>query len=370
MSQAPAKTASRSNSIAFLRLLLATLVIFSHASDLGKFPPDFLAQLSGGRWNFGGLAVDGFFFLSGLLITQSYVRLRSFPRFAWHRFLRIFPGFWVCLAVTAFVFAPIVYWYQVGSLQGFFSTDHADGPVRYLYANALLQMNQYTIDGLLKYVPFPGAFNGSLWTLASEFKCYIVIGVLGAIGILGRGRFAVLVAFLAMWLLNISPDVFHRVLQTVPFFSAALPIRDYLDWTVYFFLGSVTFFYRDQVALDWKLFVVAVLTIPTLMSATYFEVLLPFALSYALFWLAYRLPIRSADRYGDFSYGVYIYAFPMMQLLAFFQLNRFGYWPFVVLTILFTIPLAVLSWHLIEGPAMRLKDIRFPAFFSAVKSSS
>src|SRR6478735_3203794 len=102
----------RSNSIGFLRWALAFVVIFSHAGPLGGF---YGGQSLGNQWtdqqSFGGVAVAGFFFLSGFLITKSRMGRRTVFRFFWRRSLRIFPAFWAALLFTAFVLAPIAFWH-------------------------------------------------------------------------------------------------------------------------------------------------------------------------------------------------------------------------------------------------------------------
>jgi peptidoglycan/LPS O-acetylase OafA/YrhL len=91
----------RHNALAALRLGFAGLVALAHAWSVG-----FGHQPRIGQTDVSALAVDGFFVLSGFLVARSWLRLQSFRRYAWHRFLRIMPGFWVCLVVTAAVVAP------------------------------------------------------------------------------------------------------------------------------------------------------------------------------------------------------------------------------------------------------------------------
>ena len=91
------------NSFDALKLVLAGLVVIDHGVILQ----------SGGVHTVNGtalgeFAVDGFFVLSGFLVCRSYLRLNSLPRFVWHRVVRIMPGFWACLLVTAFIVAPLV----------------------------------------------------------------------------------------------------------------------------------------------------------------------------------------------------------------------------------------------------------------------
>ena len=100
----------RSNSIGFLRWLMAFMVIFSHAGPLAGFygGHDLGTQISDEQ-SLGGVAVAGFFFLSGFLITKSKMGRASTPRFFWRRIMRIFPGWFLILIITAYVLAPIAY---------------------------------------------------------------------------------------------------------------------------------------------------------------------------------------------------------------------------------------------------------------------
>jgi peptidoglycan/LPS O-acetylase OafA/YrhL len=110
------------NAFAFLRMVLALLVIVCHCFALGGVGTDPLARITEGQHSLGETAVAIFFLLSGFLITRSGLRSRSVARFLWHRFLRIFPGYWVCLAVTAFLFSPLFELIK----HGVFSVDAAD----------------------------------------------------------------------------------------------------------------------------------------------------------------------------------------------------------------------------------------------------
>ena len=116
-------------------------------------------------------------------------------RFAWHRFLRIFPGFWVCLLVTAFGLAPLVALYEHGTLSGFFT--HPAGPFDYVFRNITTGMNQYTISGLLADTPYgrlsgEGVWDGSLWSpLIYELSGYGLVALLVVTLVFKRARWVV-----------------------------------------------------------------------------------------------------------------------------------------------------------------------------------
>ena len=114
----------RSNGIGFLRFFLASVVIWSHGYPLGGFGGDPIFRFSRGNETGGTLAVAGFFVLSGLLITRSYGTTQHIGRFLWHRFLRIFPAYWICLIAVAFGFAAVAFIHQHGSLAGFLTSNN------------------------------------------------------------------------------------------------------------------------------------------------------------------------------------------------------------------------------------------------------
>lgn len=349
---------SRNNSIAFLRFILAILVLFSHNYVLGGFGRDPLQVFSHGQQTFGGVAVAGFFFLSGFLITQSYQRSRSIWRFLWHRVLRIFPGFWVCLFITAFVFAPLVCLLENGSLTAYLHAG-TDGPIQYLTSDVSLAMQQFGIAGLLVQIPYPGAFDGSLWSLQVEFTCYVALGILGILGIVTRYRFIMAGLTLCVWTVAITPHIVQSI-QPLALLLVIFGRGPVFQPVVYFFVGALCFLFRDKVTLHWAVFVIASLIILVTLAIGGSGIVFPLAVPYVLLWLAFRLPIRNFDRHGDLSYGVYIYAFPVQQLLATLQIYRDGLPLFLGLTCALTIPLAMLSWRLVEQPCLRFKGAQLP----------
>jgi peptidoglycan/LPS O-acetylase OafA/YrhL len=348
----------RSNSIGFLRFFFASIVIWSHAYPLGGFGLDPVSHFSKSAESAGTLAVDGFFLLSGFLIARSYESIGKLGRFLWHRVLRIFPAFWVCLLAVAFGFAPFAYLHQHGSLVGFIAEEH---PWSYVGHNSLLWMRQYNVGGLLAHVPYPLAFNGSLWTLPFEFLCYLTIGLLGLIGILKRKPIVVLSVSLTLFVCYAVPISLRGLLHG----PLAFPIllegngRLVLEVCVYFFIGASSFLYRAKVPMrGWIAFFCAIVVVIALPTRAYAAVL-PFSMAYAIMYVAMRWPPRSFDRRADLSYGLYIYAFPTQQLLTLYGVNALGIVPYFVVTAVITATLAGASWFAIEKPSLSLKHVVF-----------
>jgi peptidoglycan/LPS O-acetylase OafA/YrhL len=341
----------RKNSFGFLRFCLATLVIFSHSYTLGGFGTEGIFGST--QESYGGFAVYNFFILSGFLITRSYINSSSIWCFLWSRFLRIFPAFWTCSIVTILIFAPIIFWMENGSLYGYFNIE-SNNPLDYFRANFLLQMRQYGIANLLKNIPYPLAFNGSLWTLIYEFKCYLLVGFIGWLGILNKQRIIVICLFTFLWLAYLIdigiPGFASRVF---PYFSDVYVLR----MTMYFLAGATYFLFMENIIVSKKIFLVAIVLTIISLKSNFYLLIAPLTLPYILFLLAFKLPFSSFDNYGDFSYGLYIYAFPIQQMLSFFQLNTRGFTLYFTLSVLVSIIPSVLSYYLIEKPCLKFKNI-------------
>ena len=181
--------ASRRNSLNFLRLVFALMVIASHAVPLGYFGTEALHD----RTTLGTVGVLGFFAISGYLVAQSADRNRP-GRYLWRRFLRIFPGFWVCLIVTAVLFGTIG-WLQVHHPACGVTCYLTNNTPHYVVDNFWLKMNRPYIPGTATYQGLP-LINAPLWTLFYEFLCYLLLAALSMTRLL-RQRHVVLALTIA-----------------------------------------------------------------------------------------------------------------------------------------------------------------------------
>lgn len=365
----------RDNSLGLLRLLLATAVVVAHARILGFGTHEFGYRLTGGQTDLGKISVFGFFVLSGMLITRSGNRL-PFGRFLWHRALRLLPALWVCLTVTALVVAPFLYWRQQGGLTGFWH--HADAPLHYIQANATIRPQQTLISGILERGMAKGhvydlGFNGALWSLQYEVLCYLGVGLLvlaGArSGALTHARRAILLvtAFLGFCVLRFSLEDPLKGALTLRMHEGAIvtPIVGgfIYDWVCYlgfaFGIGMLIEVYKERIPVSAPLALLSALTMAATLRFGFFFVLGVPAFAYLLLWLAIRMPkpLRAVGRKHDYSYGIYIYGFVMEQAVATLGGARWGYVPYLALVLAATLTAAVLSWHLVERPALKLKDV-------------
>jgi peptidoglycan/LPS O-acetylase OafA/YrhL len=338
------------NAIGLLRFGLALLVMVHHTRVLGGFGSDPVLRFARGQADLGVFAVAGFFTISGFLVTRSAER-SSLARYLWHRTLRVFPAFWVCLLVIALVFGPFFWLHDHGTLAGYADTADAP-PLGYLANNVFLLINQTQIDHLLAGNPYPNAVNGSLWTLVYEFSWYLVVAALALFGLLRR-RVVVLglVAFLVVSdLLVVAP------LREIPVLGYA-----FTRFGLAFSLGMAAYLWRERIPLDDRLAALAAVVFVVTLRFGFFSSAGMAALAYGVLWLAWRLPLRRFGTRHDLSYGVYIYAFPVQQTIALLGGHGLGPPLFLAASLAGTLPLAFLSQLLVERPALRLKDAQVVA---------
>ncbi|SCF11467.1 acyltransferase family protein [Micromonospora chokoriensis] len=357
------------NAFGVLRLAMACGVIVAHAGPLGFAEGNVGATSFGQQSDLGTMCLYGFFLISGYLITDSALRstLRQYVR---ARILRVFPGLWACLLVTAFVFAPVAALYENGNLDGFWG--HPEGPFDYVLTNIAASMEQFPISGLLADTPYgqvvggPSAFDGSLWTLRYDLAFYGIVGILVVTSVLHRAPRAVLVLTGVSYALILA-DFFaaptwssrppqHGAIGPFPLIGAFAA-----DWTLMlgflFLLGAAARLYAHRVPMNRELAVLAsVVLVGSLWLGGFFAVGLP-AFAYLVLFAAVALPKRwsTISRTNDYTYGLYIYGFPVQQMIALFGGARFGMIGYILLSLLGALVFAVLSWHLVERPALGFK---------------
>lgn len=331
----------RANGLNLLRLILAGSVIAWHGISLGGYErPDSIGFLS-------ELGVDGFFAVSGFLIVRSWCNRTSVWRFSWHRFLRIMPGFWVCLVVTAAV-ATVIALVAGRDMQAFFDDPHS--PLRYVLANSRLNMKFHDIAGTPSLgVPYPGYWNTSLWTLWWEAQCYISVAVIGLIGAAWKrlNRWAALPVLLL--------PLAYGTVQLISGSEIGHPVR----FALMFAAGALLYLFADFVPVTpGMLLVAAAVTVPLLFFVPNYQPVAALPLAYLA--VAGSTFFRSPELIcqHDVSYGVYIYGYVVQQVLAILGVYRLGYTTFVAAALVLTAGVAVASWLLVERPAMRIKNAR------------
>ncbi|MCK9920315.1 acyltransferase family protein [Frankia sp. AgPm24] len=338
------------NCLSAQRLMFAWVVLLLHGLALSGHHTPAL-----GKHEYDAVALDGFFAISGLLVTHSARRL-PLRRFIRHRALRILPGFWVCLIFVAFVIAPLGWLHVHGTLHGYPLTG-PHGALHYVTDNALVRMRFYDIGGTPTgtFFPAPGstaplAWDGSMWSLWWEVQCYLGILALALVGLLRRRPVLVIGAItLGLALVEaLGP-------------AGILPARlspDMFRFALNFLAGSIVCLYADRIPVSGRIAAVAGVVFVGSHFVQDMPLISAMPLAYLCAYLGIRVPLHRLGTRRDLSYGLYIYGFPIQQLATVYGLHRQGILVYLPVTVVVTVVLAAASWYLVEAPALRHKSPR------------
>ncbi len=343
-------TSSRSNNFNLLRLLFAALVLLSHAPEItdndGRREP---LHLLFNTLSFGDVAVDGFFLLSGCLIVQSWQRTPELLDFLKKRALRIYPGFVVAALVSALIVGPLAavpayYFGHFDLLQ---------------FLKSVLLLRQPTVPPVFAGMYYP-EINGSMWTIAYEFRCYLLVAAWGICGLFRR-KWLWLTLTVVFVLLLLAPGFVSRV----RFPGESLLQQFYLiddpgltvRLTAFFGVGGCFALFRERTAFKplW-----ALLAAGALCACLFNYKIAPFGAAtfgaYLLFWFAeVQSPLLARfRRLPDISYGVYLYGWPVEKLQVWFFPGISPWLVFGLACVLCT-GLGLASWFGVERPFLRLK---------------
>lgn len=345
----PELFAAPNHGFAWIRMIGALLVIYGHSSPLvgsGElFPPEWPVQPDEG-------VLMGFFALSGFQITESWMRDPHALRFAVKRVLRLWPPMLTVSVGMALIAGPMITTLPLGE---YFRAHETWG---YIVNNAGLLTLRHDLPGVFESNPWPDAVNGSLWTLPMELLAY---GGLFALLLLGTARkdfrWLTVVALIGL-------IAWDRHLEQTPGAESAgsllsVPVESLVAFLVAFALGVLLNLYRiplSPLAAGAGLVVLVVMGNNITASA-----FMAFAVSYAVivaghFWPS-RLTVPGVWVNG--SYGVYVWGFPVQQLLAMAGIG--DQWLMLICAAPIAYVLGTLSWKYVEDPTMRLRHLLDPA---------
>jgi peptidoglycan/LPS O-acetylase OafA/YrhL len=341
----------RDNNFNLIRFLAAALVLFSHSWPLTGTGGEPLERLAG--FSLGHLAVDVFFAVSGFLVTGSLLGRGRLGAFLRARTLRIFPALLVSSALTAFVLGaflttrPLSLYFRDIDTWRYALQDATCWPWRIVYG----------LPGVFAHVPYPDAVNGSLWSLPFELDMYAALALAGLLAFTGPRllperwlRPLVLASAVIMILAYTGNEIFD--------YAPGFNRRQFIRLAALFATGASFYELRERIPLTRVAFAASLAALAaSLVWGHVSRFLYPLALEYAVLWLAF-VPagaVRAYNRLGDYSYGFYLWAFPVQQCVVAWRPGT-SLFALTALAIPPTLVLAVLSWHLLEAPMLALKD--------------
>ncbi|MFE7416411.1 acyltransferase family protein [Rhodococcus sp. NPDC057529] len=325
----------RHNGLSTIRLLLASTVVLWHSFPLTghDISPEGLREVV------GSFRVDAFFAISGFLVLRTWNRNPTVRTYLRARAYRLLPAFWVNLIVTAFVIAPIATQVAGGDVIALFRGEHSAW--RYVVQNSTTWVFFYDIDGTPNNVPFPGAWNGSIWMLKWEVAAYVGLLIIGITGVV-RKRLLILSLAAAFWVLVL--------LNSVTELSPSNNFHEASRFGLMFSVGAALWAYSDKIKVDWRLSVISCLGILIGVWLPDYRLSAAPSLAYLVFWLAVHMKNAKFIRRNDYSYGIFLYSFPVQQLILCLGFPYRSPVLFFIFALTLTLPFAVASWHLVEKP--------------------
>ncbi len=328
----------RNNNFNLVRMLAASAVLISHA-----YPVALGAGAQEPLWawlhmSLGTLAVITFFAISGFFISKSFDCRRTVIEFWVARILRIYPALTVVLLLTVFVVGPVFTQMTLTSYVSTWAT------FAYLPHNLSLKWLQYDLPGVFLDNPYPAAINGSLWSLFYEVACYVMVTAVGGFWVV-RKTWRVPI-FFCVYLVG------YVLLKQINIHNSVIILRiEDLTWP--FVIGMAFYHFRRNVPLNIFVVIATGAVAWASYDRSWFPEMFVLWWSYLVFYLGgmANKPLNTYNLVGDYSYGMYIYAFPCEQAVA--AVWR-GVSPLALAAVSFPVTLvfAVLSWHLLERRAL------------------
>ena len=325
------------NYLDLFRLLAASLVIIGHSYSISPQPPysDGIASLLKFDYS-GSLSVKFFFFLSGMLVTNSIMAKPDGFSFLLKRAVRIYPGLFVCVLVAVFVVGPV---FTTLPLHQYFRTRET---WTYLSSNFFIFHLQWRLPGV--FASHADGLNGSLWTLSYEMTFYIYLAIFHGLGLLRNKRVANVFYIAMMILPYAAPQVLPLFLMNIDHARA---------FTTYFAFGCFCATNKQLIDIQLPKAILLWCLAYILNDSNGYPFFFYFALFYTIFYLASLPAVRRLRLPFDASYGVYIYGFIVQHCLV-------AVWPHLGvhgnqwLGIAIALSLGILSWYFVEKPFIEL----------------
>ena len=329
------------NNFDLIRLIAAWLVIYGHANAM--IPPvyhraDAIAVFL--RFDYSGaLAVKVFFFLSGLVVTNSLLEKKNILQFVVARFFRIWPAFLLVLFFTSFFIGG---YFTTLTLEQYFSHPDVYG---YIYRNAMMDI-VFELPGVFQNSSSINnrSINGSIWSLPYELGAYILLLSFFILGLQNYKKLSILVAFI--FLLDV-------ILENKVVFSWRSLNASVDDLAPFFAFGALLALFKDRVVIDFKIVFALFLIYFIFRNSLYVKYIFYIFLLFCFLYIFSRKFSLNLKINSDISYGVYIWGWPIQQVLA-HTFPNLSFFQHVSVAIFLASVAGVFSWFLIEKPGMKI----------------
>lgn len=324
----------KKNNFTLLRIILAIVIIYSHSIVLsGSSQKDFFLYISCLE-DGGSISVKIFFFLSGLLITNSCIKNFNLKKYFLARICRIIPAYYFTIILTVFLVGPFLS--KTETLQEYFFS-----PLIELYLQNFLFNVGFFLPKVFLTNPYPAIVNGNFWTLPIEIICYFILAILMIL----RKRISILlfriIFFTVGYLILFDPIYNGNIINLFPnetiHFTFLLPS---------FFIGVTLGLVQHKVKITLQVGVTLLLITFLCKGTVFYLYSFYIFVFWAVLWFfsqSYIIKIKIIDC----SYGIYLYSFFCQQaLISYIDHNNFK--TFFACSVIISFICGILSWYLIE----------------------
>lgn len=330
------------NNFDLIRLVSALMVLITHCYELiGKLNNEPLYQMSGGILRFSTIGLYCFYFISGYLVSQSLFKTKTIQGFLWKRFLRIYPALIAIVFISVFIVGPI---FTAKSVLDYL----IDGNTYKYLLTASGVIIKYFLPGVFNdSIHYDHGINGSLWSIALEIKLYICLVLFSLVnnkmGFAGR-LMPLVLSFIVCFFIHFN----------------LINLKNYFDdlhcrLVLIFWIGNFCTVYYKQIRMEWYLVLVLgfIYILSFFILSDFRFVIEPIFFGYSTLCISYKIKMQLLKM--DISYGIYIYAFIVTQIII--QLYHFSNpLTLILAVVVVVVPISCLSWVFIEKTALGYKS--------------
>ena len=324
----------------YMRIALATGVIWLHSVEVTEGLNATLALWAGWARPFIGVILPMFFALSGFLVAGSLERNKSIVSFLGLRVIRLMPALAVEITLSAIILGPL---FTTLPLRDYFGSSL----FQHYFLNIIGDIH-YVLPGVFSANPLPGTVNSQLWTIPFELKCYGILTVIACLGLFGARR--LLLASMVLLQLAVAARMLVHHSPYVPFIRGILLVGCFLA-------GITLYRWRDRLPWSRNLAIASGIVTAVLMwLPPYGDFFISFPSAYLTVYLGLLNPRRNRLLLsGDYSYGMYLYGYPIQQAFTALGAWTHSWWLNLAVTWPLAFALAAFSWWFVEKPAMWFK---------------
>lgn len=321
------------NNFDLLRFLFAGTVCLVHTCELSGYKELYILK----TFLSSGVAVKSFFVLSGFLIFMSYERSESKKSYIKKRVRRIYPAYFTSIVMFA-VFLALL---STNTAEKYFSTDW----IKYVFANlTFLNFLQHTLPGVFETNKLP-VVNGALWTLKIEVMFYMTVPFF----VFLFRKFGHLKTIMFFYCISVTYSISCSYMMERTGFDLYSILGRQLPGQLSYFLGGGFFYYNLHFFKKYNHYFFLVATLFLILHVFHpLPYLEPFALASLVVFLGFFYYMGKFGKYGDFSYGIYITHFPIIQIILELGWFKDSPWLYLTTVVMFTLISAVIMWHFVE----------------------